>query len=242
LAQSSFGNSKSPQLSDTKSLAPLISVPRSPGSLVAAFIPGVTPSIPGSRSETPDTSGSSRLTTHQLEMARILKIDLDLVVKSDNSLQMSWKRYKAINAALLKRTKVKWPGKTPQTTEVAEILISKSTWYKPVQPNFKKVGRYPQMVDWLERDADDDDPSDLEVWGVEKSRYLHSDLTLWLNNSGTLVSNDVTPSPPSRKSAAKPSQKGKQRMKDVDESKNKDKGGGSGSNKKSHKKGSSIQK
>jgi hypothetical protein len=157
---------------------------------------------------------------------------------------MNWKRYKAINAALLKRTKVKWPGKTPQTTEIAEILISKSSWYKPIQPNFKKVGRYPQMVDWLERDADDDDPSDLEVWGVEKSRYHQSDLTLWLSNSGTLV-NEVTPSPPS-KSVTKSLQKGKQRMID-DESKNKvgnkDRGeGGSGSNKKSHKKGSSIQK
>jgi hypothetical protein len=240
LAQSSFGNS--PQLSNPKSesLAPFISVPGSPGSLVAPLIPGFTPSIPGSRSETPDTSGSSRLTTHQLEMARILKIDLDLVVKSDNSLQMSWKRYKAINAALLKRTKVKWPGKTPQTAEVAEILISKSSWYKPIQPNFKKVGRYPQMIDWLERDADDDDPSDLEVWGVEKSRYLHSDLTLWLGNSGTLVPNEVISSP--HKSATKSSQKGKQRMRDVDESKNKDREGGSGSNKKSHKKGSSIQK
>jgi hypothetical protein len=169
-------------------------------------------------------------------MAKILKIDLDLVIKSDNSLQMSWKRYKAINAALLKRTKVKWPGKTPQTAEIAEILISKSSWYKPIQPNFKKVGRYPQMVDWLERDADDDDPSDLEVWGLEKTRYLHSDLTLWLANSGTLVPDEVTPSPP-RKSETKSVQKGKQRMID------KDKGeGGSGSNKKSHKKNSSIQK
>ncbi|KAF8815685.1 hypothetical protein BYT27DRAFT_7007954, partial [Phlegmacium glaucopus] len=137
-------------------------------------------SVPTSRSETPDSSGSSLLTTHQLEMANILKIDLDLVKKSDNSLQMSWKRYKAINAALMKCTKVKWPGRTPQTAEIAEILISKSSWCKPVQPNFKKVGHYPQMVDWLEKDEDDDDPSDLEVWGVENIGYLHSDLTLWL--------------------------------------------------------------
>ena len=41
------------------------------------------------------------------------------------------------------------------------------------------------MVEWLERDDDDDEPSDLHVWHSEKSHYTFKDLGIW-KKDGTL--------------------------------------------------------
>jgi len=41
------------------------------------------------------------------------------------------------------------------------------------------------MVEWLERDVDDDEPSDLEVWHLQKPHYTFKDLGLW-KKDGTL--------------------------------------------------------
>jgi len=41
------------------------------------------------------------------------------------------------------------------------------------------------MVKWLKRDVDDDEPSDLEVWHLRKTRYTFKDLGIW-KKEGTL--------------------------------------------------------
>ena len=44
------------------------------------------------------------------------------------------------------------------------------------------------MVEWLERDIDGDEPSDLHVWHLQKSHYIFKDLGLW-KKDGTLDKN-----------------------------------------------------
>ena len=41
------------------------------------------------------------------------------------------------------------------------------------------------MVEWLERDIDGDESSDLHVWHLQKSQYTFKDLGLW-KKDGTL--------------------------------------------------------
>ena len=47
------------------------------------------------------------------------------------------------------------------------------------------------MVMWL--DQKEEAPSDLEVWGVQKTHYFFSDLQIFLDNRGSLMVEPSTP-------------------------------------------------
>ena len=80
----------------------------------------------------------------------------------------------------------KWPlAKRPSHTKLVRIFLSKSFWHSHVVKPFAIVAHYPQMVAWLERE-DGDDPSDFEVWHLQKSEYGFKELKQWLGNDGTL--------------------------------------------------------
>ena len=63
--------------------------------------------------------------------------------------------------------------------------MSKSYWHSHVVKPFAIVVHYPQMVAWLEHE-DGGDPSDFEVWHLQKSEYGFKELKEWLANDGTL--------------------------------------------------------
>jgi hypothetical protein len=50
---------------------------------------------------------------------------------------------------------------------------------------FKNVLNFPDMVKWLEGDADAG--TDLEVWGVTKNRYVFVDLIAYVKRGGPVV-------------------------------------------------------
>ena len=120
----------------------------------------------------------------------ILGIDRGLSDRDKKGLVWSYKKYNAYNAASQLMDQLnkqgKWPlPKKASQTELVEIFMSKSYWHSHVWPAFHLIARYPQMVAWLEQE-DSDDPSDFEVWHVQKSEYGFKELMEWIENDGTL--------------------------------------------------------
>jgi hypothetical protein len=69
-------------------------------------------------------------------------------------------------------------------TDLIECFVSKTFWHDYYKPSFTKLSSYPTMVSWLE--DGDDVPSNLEVWGVEKSTYVFRDLIEYIRSGGVL--------------------------------------------------------
>ena len=69
-------------------------------------------------------------------------------------------------------------GKYPNKTEVIGLFVAKTTWHNSYAKVFPMVEGYEHMVAWLE--GDPDAKSDLDLWGVTKSRYSITDLGDWL--------------------------------------------------------------
>jgi hypothetical protein len=108
-----------------------------------------------------------------------------------------------------------WVGDRLTAVELVELFVSKSFWHSHVKKYCSQVSNHPLMVDWLE--GGEDKPSDLDVWGVEKSNYTFKDLIRYLEEA---------------KEKGKGKGKGKKKTKVADqEDKDEDK------SKKSHKKG-----
>jgi hypothetical protein len=51
-----------------------------------------------------------------------------------------------------------------------------------VKKYFSKVSNHPLLMEWLENEPEDC-PSDLDVWGVQKSSYTFKDLDVYLNQA-----------------------------------------------------------
>ena len=127
---------------------------------------------------------------HHRQLMSILNIDRELSDRDKKGLVWCYKKYKAFNAAVQLMdqlsTQGKWPlPKKSSHTELVEVFMSKSYWHSHVVKPFGVVARYPQIVAWLER-GDFDDPSDFEVWHLQKSEYGFKELKEWLENDGTL--------------------------------------------------------
>ena len=112
-----------------------------------------------------------------------LNIPSNLVDRSDTSLHMGYRKYKAIVAAIHTASEITWEVKKPTDTEITECFVAKSSFYKNLK-HFKHVPDYPDMQKWLEND--DDAPSSLKVWGVHKVSYTYADFEEWVLNKGTL--------------------------------------------------------
>jgi hypothetical protein len=69
-------------------------------------------------------------------------------------------------------------GKYPNKTEVIGLFVAKTTWQNSYAKVFPMVEDYEHMVAWLE--GDPDAKSDLNLWGVTKSKYSVTDLGDWL--------------------------------------------------------------
>ena len=175
---------------------------------------------------------------HHIQLMNLLEIDPELSDRSKKGLVWCYKKYKAFNAAVQTMDQLskqgKWPlAKKPSHTELVEIFLSKSFWHSHVVKPFAIVARYPQMVAWLERE-DGDDPSDFEVWHLQKSEYGFKELKQWLGNDGTL---DKAAKGRMEKAKGKGKKgKGKKREEDQEEMEVDDgKGKASSSNIKTHK-------
>ena len=69
----------------------------------------------------------------------------------------------------------------PLYIDLLNIFISKTQFYTTWQTPFKRVQKFPQMIEWLEKK--EDSPLDSEIWAEEKhpDDYSLADLTSWTN-------------------------------------------------------------
>lgn len=123
-----------------------------------------------------------------------LEIPAHLADRSEKSLRFSYTKYMAYQKAIL-TLKRKWENKElpfeqqPTREHVIETMQSKTFWYDYIRKYFLQVSNYPKMVEWLE--DREDGPSDIEVWGVQKEKYLFGDLGEYLENKGEGLSEEI---------------------------------------------------
>lgn len=121
------------------------------------------------------------------KLANILGIETLIRDRSDTSLAMGYKKYKACLDAwnkvgcLLKDGN--WEGPKPLLNDVVEVFMSKTSYYNH-RGAYSKLSGHPKMVEWLE--SVEGRPSDLEVWGINKPYYTIQDLNDWIRHGGTL--------------------------------------------------------
>ena len=71
-----------------------------------------------------------------------------------------------------------WTLRKPKAEEVIEIFVSKTIYHDKYKTLFPLANDYPLLKKWLENDAGA--PSNVEVFGEEKSVFTFKDLTRFL--------------------------------------------------------------
>ena len=133
---------------------------------------------------TPVTT-SSGISSFKEGILTLLGIPTHLCDRSDHSLHISYQKYKAHLEASQTYDRMidgSWTGNKLAAVDFIELFVSKSFWHSHVKKYFSRVSNHPLMVAWLENL--EDQPSDLEVWGVEKSSYTFKDLDVYLQEAG----------------------------------------------------------
>lgn len=126
---------------------------------------------------------------HMVLIANALEVDPALTYRSDSSLRMWYKRYNGWNDAVAKLDGLKaagqWTLPDVSQTELINLFAGRAYWHSHIKKGFRDIHNYKLMVEWLESDMNDDGPSDLHVWHLEKTHYTFKDLGLW-KKDGTL--------------------------------------------------------
>lgn len=132
------------------------------------------------------------LTSEQRLIAKELSVPSNMLrTGSPLSLQANYSRYLIYLDTCQKLANIKtagtWPStlKSPSSMDIVLLFIGKSAWYDSWQKTFPHVGKYPDMVQWLQ--SGDDRKSDVEVWGTVQNVYNFQHLITWLDNGGSLV-------------------------------------------------------
>jgi hypothetical protein len=178
----------------------------------------MTPSAAPSISHHDTQSYGSEVTKNpQLVLiVNALEVDPILTHRNDSSLRMWYKKYKAWNDVVAKLDRLKaanqWTLPDIGHTELINIFAGRSYWHSHVKKAFRDIHNYKPMVEWLERDDDDDEPSDLHVWHSEKSYYTFKDLGIW-KKEGTLDKDYQRRQKEKGKAKAKTSQRNEKRRK-----------------------------
>ncbi len=151
--------------------------------------PSAAPSVSGQ-----DTQAYSPEVTknpHLVLVANALEVDPTLTYRNDPSLRMWYKKYNAWNDAIGKLNALKsakeWTLPEIGITELINLFAGRAYWHSHIRKGFSDIHNYKPMVRWLKQDVDDD-PSDLEVWHLQKTQYTFKDLELW-KKKGTLDEN-----------------------------------------------------
>ena len=113
----------------------------------------------------------------------VLDIPAHLVDRSNSNLRNAYAKYLAYLDAQKTLAKAvtdgKWVlAKQPTGENLIEVFISKSAFFKNYNPLFPQVQDYPLLHLWLKND--EDVPSDMEAWGVQKNVYMFRDLKDYL--------------------------------------------------------------
>ena len=122
-------------------------------------------------------------------VAELLEVDPVLTHRNDPSLRFWYKKYNALNDAVAKMNALKsaneWELADIGRTELINLFAGRAYWHSHIKKSFMDIHNYKLMVKWLERDENEDEPADLEVWHLQKAHYTFKDLGLW-KREGTL--------------------------------------------------------
>jgi hypothetical protein len=122
-------------------------------------------------------------------VANALEVDPALIHRNDPSLRMWYKKYNALIAAVAKLDELKsanqWTLPDIGQTELINLFAGRAYWHSHIKKAFRDIHNYKPMVEWLDKNDDDDEPSDLHVWHSNKSHYTFKDLGIW-KKEGTL--------------------------------------------------------
>lgn len=122
-------------------------------------------------------------------VANALEVNPALTHRNDSSLAMWYKKYNAWNEAIAKLEQLKsanqWSLPGIGRTELINLFSGRAFWHSHIKKSFKDIQNYRLMVDWLERSNEDEEPSNLDVWHLEKPHYTFKDLGIW-KKEGTL--------------------------------------------------------
>ena len=132
---------------------------------VSSESPAIASSTP-INSETPLSSKEVILT--------LLGLPVHLCDRTDHSLHTAYQKYKGhIEASQTHERMVSdgtWAGRKLTAVDLIELFVSKSFWHSHIKKYFSNVSNYPMLVEWLENEPEDQ-PSDVDVWGVQKLSY-----------------------------------------------------------------------
>jgi hypothetical protein len=76
-----------------------------------------------------------------------------------------------------------WTGNKLIAVDLIQLFVSKSFWHSHYRKFFPKVSNHPFLLEWLENSSQDR-PSNMDVWGFEKSNYNFKDLEAYLEQNG----------------------------------------------------------
>ncbi|KAF8800501.1 hypothetical protein BYT27DRAFT_7021576, partial [Phlegmacium glaucopus] len=143
---------------------------------------------------------------HKLKAAG-LTINHSLCYDMNPTLQVMYQRYIHIHEIQAKISDMVservWPrelGKSLNQTDIIGLFVAKTTWHNSYAKLFPVAEGCEDMRAWLEGDGV---KSDLEVWGVVKSKYTVGDLAEWVKGLKG-----------KKKPAVKKSMKGKEKEKE----------------------------
>jgi len=176
--------------------------------------PSAAPSVPGhdTQSYGPDVTKDPRL----VQIANALEVDPALTYRTDPSLRMWYKKYNALNDVVAKLDRLKssgqWTLPDISQTELINLFSGRAYWHSHIKKAFRDIHNHRIMVEWLERNDDNDEPSDLQVWHSEKSHYTFKDLGIW-KTEGTLDKDYQRRQKEKGKAKAKTSQRKEKRRK-----------------------------
>jgi hypothetical protein len=129
-------------------------------------------------------SSSALSVTHQnpvsARIISLLNIADHLVDRRTSGLRISYAKYLAYIEAQQSLAKLVsgggWPAsqKKPKSEDLIEVFISRSTFFKNYLPPFPHVPDYPDLQRWLKNE--ENVPTDLEAWGMQKNIYTFKDL------------------------------------------------------------------
>lgn len=117
-----------------------------------------------------------------------LGIPLHLADRNEWGLPLCYEKWKAYLVATNTYQKMRkegtWTGKTMTTKDMIELFVSKSHFHSHFRKSFSKVSDYPEMVAWLNREGDTNNPKyNSLVWGFDKVNYTFADLFTWLEDA-----------------------------------------------------------
>lgn len=118
------------------------------------------------------------LASHGIEIDRHLCAHVD-----KPGLHLVYQRYCSANEIHNKVGKIKndksWIGAVPSQTDIINLFVAKTTWYKEYSNRIPAAERHEVMRGWLAEESDCVD--DEELWGEKKDKYTITDLEKWLD-------------------------------------------------------------